>query len=141
MKEIRLHGRFGQPVGDLVKTIANYALKKSYHVQAFNSFAAVRPGAPTFSVIRIDQQEILARSTPEVSADIVVVLDNSLFAAGGVLKGLKDQGVVMALGVDKEILGDKEGIEFRKLDSYFVDNPSDAGGNIINALKDLAVLS
>jgi len=141
MKEIRLHGRFGQPVGDLVKRIANYALEKGCHVQAFNSFAAVRQGAPTFGVIRIDRQEILARSTPEVNADIVIVLDNSLFAGGGVLKGLKSPGVVMALGVDRDILGDKEGIEFRKLDSYFAANPSDIGGNIINALKDLAVLA
>lgn len=140
MKEIRLHGRFGQPVGDLVKKIANDALDKGYHVQAFNSFAAVRPGAPTFGVIRIDSEKILQRSTSEVEADVVIVLDNSLFAVGGVLKGLKTPGMVMALGVSKDILGDQEGVEFQKLDGYFEDNPSDVGGNIIKALTDLAVI-
>ncbi len=140
MKEIRLHGRFGQPVGDLVKKIANHALDKGYHVQAFNSFATVRPGAPTFGVIRIDSQKILQRSTSEVEADVVIVLDNSLFAVGGVLKGLKNPGMVMALGMDKDILGDQEAVEFQKLDCYFEGNPSDVGGNIIKALEDLAVI-
>ncbi len=140
MKEVRLHGRFGQPIGELVKKIANYALEKGYHVQAFNSFAAVRPGAPTFGVVRIDQEEIRERSTPEVDADIVIVLDNSLIAGGNILKGLKPRGIVLALGVEIDILGDKEGIGFKKLDSYFNDNPSDIGGNIIKALKDLGAL-
>ena len=140
MKEIRLHGRFGQPVGELAKKIGNYALEKGYHAQVFNSFAAVRPGAPTFAVVRIDQAEIIERSTGEVSPDIVIVLDNSLFSAGGVFKGLKANGTVLALGLDKSILGEKEGVGFVKLDSYFGDNPSDVGGNIINALKDMAVL-
>jgi pyruvate ferredoxin oxidoreductase gamma subunit len=141
MKEIRLHGRFGQPVGELVKKIATYALEKGYHVQAYNSFAAVRPGAPTFGVVKIDQEKILERSTPEANADVVVVLDNSLFAAGNVLKGLKKPGVVMALGVEADVVRDHEGAEFRKLDAYFKDNPSDIGGNIINALKELTVLN
>lgn len=141
MKQIRIHGRFGQPVGEIAKKIGNYALEKGHRVQFFNSFAAVRPGAPTFAVVRIADKEILERSTTEVDPDIVVVLDNSLFAVGNVLKGLKPQGTVMALGVDKTVLGDKEGIEFKQLDSYFNDNPSDQAGNIINALKDLAVVS
>ena len=141
MKQIRLHARFGQPVGEIAKKIGNYALEKGYRVQVFNSFAAVRPGAPTFAVVRIADEEILERSTTEVNPDIVVVLDNSLFAVGGVLKGLSSGGTVLALGADKSILGDKEGIEFKQLDSYFSDNPSDVGGNIINALKDLAVVS
>lgn len=141
MKQIRLHGRFGQPVGEIAKKIGNYALEKGYRVQVFNSFAAVRPSAPTFAVVRIADEEIIERSTSEVDPDIVVVLDNSLFAVGNVFKGLKAQGTVLALGVDKSVLGSKEGIELKQLDSYFIDNPSDVGGNIINALKDLAVVS
>lgn len=141
MKQIRLHGRFGQPFGEIAKKIGNYALEKGHRVQVFNAFAAVRPSAPTFAVVRIDDEEIIERSTSEVNPDIVIVLDNSLFAVGNVLKGIKPQGTVLALGVDKSILGDKEGIEFKQLDSYFNDNPSDVGGNIINALKDLAVVS
>ncbi len=141
MKQIRLHGRFGQPFAEIAKKIGNYALEKGHRVQVFNAFAAVRPSAPTFAVVRIDDEEITERSTSEVNPDIVIVLDNSLFAVGNVLKGIKPQGTVLALGVDKSILGDKEGIEFKQLDSYFNDNPSDVGGNIINALKDLAVVS
>jgi len=141
MKEICLHGRFGQPVGEIAKKIGNYALEKGYHVQVFNSFAAFRTGFPTFAVIRIDQAEILDRSANEVTPDIVLVLDNSLFSAGNILKGIKSNGTVLALGLDKSVLGDKEGLEFIKLDSYFNDNPSDVGGNIINALKDIAVLA
>ena len=141
MKQIRLHGRFGQPVGEIAKKIGNYALEEGHRVQVYNSFDAVRPSVPTFAVVRIADEEIIERSTAEVNPDIVVVLDNSLFAAGVVLKGLVPQGTVLALGVDKTILGDKEGIEFRQLDSYFIDNPSDPAGNIINALKDMAVVS
>lgn len=140
MKQIRLHARFGQPVGEIAKKIGNYALDKGYRVQVFNSFAAVRPGAPTFAVVRIADKEILERSTNDVEPDIVIVLDNSLFTAGGVFKGLKPQGIVLALGVDKSVLGDKEGIDFKQLDSYFSNDPSDVGGNIIKALQDLAVV-
>ncbi|MGI6450697.1 MAG: 2-oxoacid:acceptor oxidoreductase family protein [Desulfitobacteriia bacterium] len=141
MKEIRLHARFGQPIGDLVKQIAAYALQKGSHVQAFNSFAAVRPGAPTFGLIRVAQEEILERSTPEADADLIIVLDNSLFAVGNVFKGLKPQGTVLALGMDEDILGERKDFKFKRLDGYFADNPADVGGNLINALKDLGVLT
>jgi len=119
MREIRLHGRFGQPVAKLANTIANYAIKHGKHVQMFNAFAAVRPGGPMYVVVRTDAAPILERSSNNVKPDIVVVLDNSLFAAVDVTKGLKPGGTVMALGVDKSVLGDKASqFAFVALDSY-----------------------
>jgi len=140
MRQIRLNGRFGQPIGEIAAKIGNYALEKGSRVQVFNTFAAVRPGAPMFSVVRIADEEILERSASEVTPDIVVVFDNSLFTADNVIKGLKPGGTVMALGVDKSVIGDGQ-YNFVPLDSYFSDNPSDVGGNIIKALKDQGVVS
>ncbi len=140
MKQIRLHGRFGQPIGEIAKKIGIYAMEKGQHAQVFNTFAAVRPGAPMVAVVRIANSEILDRSTNEVSPDIVVVFDNSLFQADNVVKGMKPDGTVMAYGADKSILGDKQ-YAYVQLDSYFSDNPADVGGNIIKALKEMAVVS
>lgn len=140
MTEICLHGRFGQPVGELARKIGNYALKNGYHAQVFNAFAAVRPGAPTFSVVRVDQNNILERSAPDVNPDVVVVLDNSLFTAANVFKGLKKGSVVMALGVSSEVMGEKsEEFRFEPLDPYFSQAGSSIETNLINGLKKIGV--
>lgn len=119
MKEIRLHGRFGQPVAKLAAAIAKYAADKGHHVQVFNSFAAVRPGGPMYTVVRTDAAPIRERSANNTKPDAVVVLDNSLFSAVDVVKGLKPGGAVMALGVDKSVMGDKAGnVTFVALDAF-----------------------
>lgn len=142
MIEIRFHGRFGQPFGEVAKKIANYAVENGKEVQFFNAFAAIRPGAPNFAVVRVDDQPILERSTPQVKPDMVVVMDNSLFTAANVYQGLKDGGIVMAYGVDDEVLGENKGkYKFKALDPFFADNPEDVAGNLVKALKEEGVLS
>lgn len=114
-----MHGRFGQPVGKLAAAVAKYAMQQGKHVQVFNSFAAFRPGGPTFAVVRTDDGPIRRRSANATTADIVIVLDNSLFASTDVTKGLRSGGTVMALGVDGSALGDKAGdFAFVALDGY-----------------------
>lgn len=107
MTEIRFHGRFGQPVGKLVRALGKHALDQGKNVQVFDSFAAYRPGAPMYSILRISNQPIQERSSNNTKPDLVVVLDNSLFSVTDVTKGLKSSGKVMALGVGEEVLGDK----------------------------------
>ncbi|MCX7780678.1 MAG: 2-oxoacid:acceptor oxidoreductase family protein [Negativicutes bacterium] len=123
MREIRLHGRFGQPVGSLAGALGKYALKQGKHVQIFSCFAAFRPGGPMDVVIRTDDQPIRERSANSTNPDIVVVLDNSLFSSVDITKGLKTGGTVMALGVDSSILGPKAGdFNFVALDQYIAGN-------------------
>jgi len=119
MREIRVHGRFGQPVGKLVGTLGKYAMKKGKHVQIFNCFAAFRPGGPMYTVLRTSEAPVRERSANNVTPDIVVVLDNSLFASQDVTKGLKPGGVVMALGVDSSVLKEKaKDYSFVALDAF-----------------------
>lgn len=119
MREIRVHGRFGQPVGKLVGALGNHAMKKGLHVQIFNCFAAFRPGGPMYTVLRTAEEPIRERSANNVTPDIVVVLDNSLFASQDVTKGLKRGGVVMAQGVEGNVLGEKaEEYLFVPLDAF-----------------------
>ena len=117
--EIRLHGRFGQPVAKLASAIAKKAMGNGKHVQIANAFAPFRPGGPMNIVIRTDAAPIRERAANNTKPDIVVVLDNSLFSSVDVTKGLKKGGTVMALGADKNVLGEKGAqFSFVALDSF-----------------------
>jgi pyruvate ferredoxin oxidoreductase gamma subunit len=140
MTEIRFHGRFGQPVGKLVRALGNYALSQGRNVQVFDSFAAFRPGAPMYSILRISDQPIRVRSANNTRPDMVVVLDNSLFGVTDVTKGLKSSGQVMALGVGKEVLGDRiNGFGFVSLEPQFREL-ANLESNFINLLQTQAVV-
>lgn len=122
MQEIRVHGRFGQPVGKVVTALGRQAQKNGKHIQIFNSFAAYRPGGPMFTVIRTDEVPVRLRSTNSVNPDIVVVLDNSLFSSQDLTKGLKPGGIVLAAGIGADALGSKSAdFKFISLDSYLAD--------------------
>ena len=136
MTEIRFHGRFGQPVGKLVRSIGQELRKRGKHVQIFDAFAAVRPGAPMHSVLRVGDGPILQRSANNTGPDIVVVLDNSLFGVANVIRGLKLNGTVMALGVEAAVLGEKAGLyRFVPLEQYF-DPQETLETNLVNALQE-----
>lgn len=127
MTEVRVHGRFGQPVGKIVATLGKHAMKQGKHVQIFNSFAAYRPGGPMYTVLRTDLEPVRERSANNVSPDVVVVMDNSLFASQDVTKGLKPGGIVMAVGVSAEVLGDKaKNFLFIPLDPFVGDRSMSA---------------
>jgi len=141
MREIRFHGRFGQPVGKLTRAIGQELLKQGKHVQVFDSFAAVRPGAPMYSIIRVGDKPIRKRSANNTSPDIVVLLDNSLFGLVDVTKGLKANGTVMALGMTENVLGDQlKEFSFVSLDPNFGPNNSEATAEFINIIAGRGVL-
>src|SRR5208283_1528037 len=120
MREIRLHGRFGQPMAKLASAIAKKAMGNGKHVQVANAFAPFRPGGPMNVVIRTDTEPIRERAANNTKPDIVVVLDNSLFASMDVTKGLKKGGTVMALGADKSVLAEKSSqFAFVAMDPFF----------------------
>lgn len=141
MIEIRFHGRFGQPVGKLARSIGKLALQRGKHVQVFDAFAAVRPGAPMYSVVRVANDRIRERSANNTNPDVVVILDNSLFNVADVTKGLKKNGVVMALSSDKAVLEQKKTeFKFVPLDSFFRANRSEVEKNLLAALENQGVL-
>jgi pyruvate ferredoxin oxidoreductase gamma subunit len=137
MHEIRMHGRFGQPVAKLAGVLSRYAMKQGKHVQVFDAFAAFRPGGPTYTVVRTDDLPIRQRSANSVKPDIVIVLDNSLFSSTDVTKGLKAGGTVMALGVDSCVLGEKaNNFKFVSLDSFIKgDSIGDIEAGLISSLE------
>ena len=140
MTEIRLHGRFGQPVGKVARAIGKYALEHGKRVQVFDSFAAFRPGAPTFSIVRVADDYIRERSANSTQSDVVMVLDNSLFGVIDVTKGLKENGTLCALGVTAEVLGEKGSVyAFSGLETYF-EQGGDVEGNLVSALKSQGIL-
>jgi len=140
MRQIRLHGRFGQPVGRLAAAIAEHAMRQGKHVQLFNSFAAFRPGGPMYAVVRVDDAPIRERSANSVSPDIVIVLDNSLLGAAEAVKGLKPGGVVAALGAG-DLLREKAGeYSYVALDPFIAGSGlREAEAGIIRCLETLKV--
>ncbi len=140
MVEIKFLGRFGQPVGKITRTLGKQLMTEGKHVQVFDGFAAFRPGNPLNSTLRVSEEVILERSENETTPDVVVVLDNSLFGISDVTKGLKPGGVVMALGVDAEVLGAKaKNVTFLRLGSDFKGGV-DCEKELLQALKDNRIL-
>lgn len=134
MTEIRFHGRFGQPVGKMARAIGQNVSKQGKHVQVFDAFAAYRPGAPMYSVVRVANEFIRERSSNNTQPDVVVVLDNSLFAVADVTKGLKTGGIIMALNLDESYLGRLGDIyQLIDLEPYFAKVPN-VEANIMKAL-------
>ena len=137
MLEIRLHGRFGQPVGALARSIGQTVLARGKHVQVFDGFAAFRPGAPTYSVVRIGNEVIRERSSNNTKPDVVIVLDNSLFKTVDVSKGLRENGRVMALGASGEDAAAKtgQGFKFVPLEDYFSQENGSVENGLLSAME------
>jgi pyruvate ferredoxin oxidoreductase gamma subunit len=140
MTEIRLHGRYGQPVGKVARAIGKYALEHGKRVQVFDAFSAFRPGAPMYSIVRVADEYIRERSANSTKPDMVMVLDNSLFGSADVTKGLKENGTVCALGVTKEALGEGNAYKYVGLDAFF-EQGGEVEANLISALKSEGILA
>jgi len=140
MREIRLHGRYGQPVAKLANAIGKHAMMQGKHVQIFSSFTAVRPGGPMHVVLRTDDAPIRRRSANATNPDIVIVLDNSLFSVIDVTSGMNPGGTVMALGVDGSVLGEKgKQFLFASLAPYLQSCGERIETGLINSLADKQV--
>jgi pyruvate ferredoxin oxidoreductase gamma subunit len=71
------------------------------------------------SIIRFGEDLIRERSTGDTNPDVVIVLDNSLFGIVDMTKGLKNNGLIMAAGLDSGVLGEKaKDFQFVNIDSF-----------------------
>jgi pyruvate ferredoxin oxidoreductase gamma subunit len=92
--EIRWHGRGGQGAKTAAIVMAEAALEEGKYCQGFPDYGPERMGAPIRSYNRISEEPILLYS-PVISPSLVVVLDATLIALGGVTDGLTDGGLVL----------------------------------------------
>ncbi len=94
IKEIRIHGRGGQGVVTAAELLASAAYEEGKFVQAFPSFGSERMGSPLQAFVRISDREIRTRSQV-YEPDYVMVQDPTLIGVTDVIKGLKDNGLVI----------------------------------------------
>ncbi len=95
MIEVRFHGRGGQGAVTSAELMALAAIEEGKYAQAFPSFGPERRGAPLQAFLRISDEPIRLREKI-YEPDIVLVLDPSLLATGGVKIGLKPHGTLVA---------------------------------------------
>lgn len=94
MIEVRFHGRGGQGAVTSAELMALAAIAEGKFAQAFPSFGPERRGAPVMAFLRISDKPIRLREKI-YNPDVVVVLDPSLLAIGGVKDGLKPEGTLV----------------------------------------------
>jgi pyruvate ferredoxin oxidoreductase gamma subunit len=94
MLEIRWHGRGGQGVVTAAKFLTDLALIENKYFQAFPEYGAERMGAPIQAFTRIDDKPINIR-TGIRNPDVVVIVDSTLIGTVNLLKGLKENGIVV----------------------------------------------
>lgn len=94
MIEIRLHGRGGQGVVTGAEIIAIAAFYDGKFSQAFPYFGVERRGAPIEAYARIDDNFINLREQIK-EPDIIIIQDASLLETGDILKGLKNNGIIL----------------------------------------------
>ena len=94
MIEVRFHGRGGQGAVTSAELVALAAISEEKYAQSFPSFGPERRGAPVQSFTRVSEEPIRLRSGI-LEPDVVVVLDPALIEVGGVLSGLKKDGIIV----------------------------------------------
>lgn len=94
LKEIRWHARAGQGAVTAAKLVAETALELDQYMQAMPEYGPERMGAPIQAFTRISSAPIEIHNNIE-HPDVVVVLDESLLSIVDVVRGLKDDGIVI----------------------------------------------
>ncbi|MFH1192658.1 MAG: 2-oxoacid:acceptor oxidoreductase family protein [bacterium] len=94
MTEIRLHGRGGQGVVTGAELIAIAAFYDGKQSQAFPYFGVERRGAPIEAYARIDDKFINLREQIK-EPDILIIQDATVLGNVDVLKGLKNNGIIL----------------------------------------------
>lgn len=93
--EFVFHGRGGQGAVTASNVLVQAAIFEGLHGQSFPFFGAERRGAPVTAYARISDKPILRHSMIR-SADVVVVLDDSLLKLGVVKRTkIKQNGVLI----------------------------------------------
>lgn len=94
--EILFYGRGGQGAVTAANVLVEAAMYEGKHGQGFPFFGAERRGAPVTAFARLSDRPILRHGMFN-EADVIVVLDHSLFELGFVKRGvLRDNGVLVA---------------------------------------------
>lgn len=94
MKEIRIHGRGGQGSVTMAQMLAQATFEDGKWAQGFPSFGVERLGAPVQAFTRIDDKKITDRSQID-TPDYVIVQDSTLLEMVDVLKGLREDGMIL----------------------------------------------
>lgn len=95
MKELRIHARAGQGAITTAMLIGAAIFEENRFALAFPHFGAARMGAPMNAFLRISDKPIRLRSQI-YEPDYVIIVDPSLISGFDVLKGLKNNGIVIA---------------------------------------------
>lgn len=94
--EIIFYGRGGQGAVTAANVLVDAAMYEGKHGQGFPFFGAERRGAPVTAFARLSDKPILRHGMFN-EADVIVVLDPTLFELGVVKRGLlRDNGVLVA---------------------------------------------
>jgi len=102
--ELRFHGRGGQGAVTAATILAKASVIEGKYAQAIPNFNAERRGAPVEVYSRISDKFIGRHSQVE-NPDAVVVLDYQLIKMVNILKGLKNNGIVIINSQNKESIG------------------------------------
>ncbi len=94
MKEIRWHGRGGQGTKTAALLLAEAAFTIGMYAQGFPEYGPERMGAPITAYNRIASYPITVHSNI-YEPDSVVIVDETLIESVDVLRGLKQNGVVL----------------------------------------------
>ncbi|MHB8868117.1 MAG: 2-oxoacid:acceptor oxidoreductase family protein [Thermoleophilia bacterium] len=94
LTEIRWHARGGQGAVTAAKMVAELAVERGRHFQAFPEYGPERSGAPIVAFTRISNEPIQIYS-PIEHPDLVLVLDATLVAAIDVTEGAPDDAIVI----------------------------------------------
>ena len=92
--EIRWHGRGGQGAKTAALLLADVAFKTGQYVQGFPEYGPERMGAPITAYNRISKEVIRVHSNI-YTADLVVVVDETLLHSVNVTAGLKEEGAII----------------------------------------------
>ncbi len=92
--EIRWHGRGGQGAKTAAMLLAESAIEDGKYGQGFPDYGPERMGAPMQGFNRIADEPIHVHSQI-YNPDVVIVLDQTLMSVIDVVKGLKEDGIVI----------------------------------------------
>lgn len=134
--QIRWHGRGGQGAKTAALLLADVVFSTGKYVQGFPEYGPERMGAPITAYNRISDNRIRVHSNI-YEPDYVVVVDETLFGAVDVTKGLSPEGAIIVntarekADVEKELNGyqgrvytiDARKISIEALGKYFPNSP------------------
>ncbi|MFW6025062.1 MAG: 2-oxoacid:acceptor oxidoreductase family protein [Candidatus Woesearchaeota archaeon] len=94
MLELIIHGRGGQGAKTAFNILAKSSLISDKEVLAFPQYGPERTGAPMKSFLKVDDKKVRSYQ-PIEKADIVLVIDDSLFDFVDIESDLKDGGLLI----------------------------------------------